>query len=205
MSEESEKSDKKEDMIVRYNKTSHFYDNRYKEIQNEKFNIILRKLDSKKPKILENKLILDGGAGTGLLFSYLQETVNKSSGLNYLYVATDLSLNMLKVFKKKVNEFLEATQARINLILSDLENLPLRDDRFDSIFLLTSIQNLPNQNIGLKESIRVGRSGASFNLSILKKKLNREKLITFLDGKIKDIDLIDKESIEDLIILGNIQ
>lgn len=204
MSKESTNSDKKKEMIERYNKTSHFYDDRYRRIQNEKCRTILKNLDIKAPKILEGKLILDGGAGTGLLFEFLQDNIKEISDLNYIYVATDLSLNMLKIFMKKVNNVSDRTRTRLNLILSDLENLPFRDGCFDSIFLLTSVQNLPHQFSGLKESMRAGKKGADFNLSILRKKLNKKRLVNFLKKELNSMNIIDNTTTEDLIILGNI-
>ena len=82
--------------------------------------------------------------------------------------------------------------------------LPFRNDIFHSIFTLTSFQNLPGIQKGIIESLRVSRNNADFNFSILKKKLDLKSLLDMLKSKIKDLDLIKIEELEDIIITGKI-
>ncbi|KKM77401.1 hypothetical protein LCGC14_1370450 [marine sediment metagenome] len=154
-------TNKKSKIISKYNSSSAFYDNRYRKIQERKYQIILNNYD------LNEKFILDLGCGTGLLFTYFINLKNEQKDNFYFYVAIDISWKMLLEFKSKLNKF--KAKNKLSLVLSDIENLPFRANIFYSVFSLTSFQNLPNINKGVKESIRVSRDNANFKFSILKK------------------------------------
>ncbi|MFX0057529.1 MAG: class I SAM-dependent methyltransferase [Candidatus Hodarchaeota archaeon] len=185
------KPDKKKKIIRDYNSTSLFYDKRYEEIQKEKYDLILK--DFK----LKDKILIDAGCGTGLLFEFLDliKVQNECS-----YIGTDISWKMLKVFHVKLKRL--TTKININLILSDIEYLPLRSNIFDSIFSITTFQNLKNVNLGLKELIRSAKNGAEFKLSILKKNLNLKKLLKVIKSFIQDLEIKSFEKLEDVIIQG---
>ncbi|TXT60477.1 MAG: putative SAM-dependent methyltransferase [Promethearchaeota archaeon] len=202
LSNHSDDHDKKEEMIEKYNRTSHFYDNRYKQIQYEKFRIITENLSLNMILYLEDKIILDGGAGTGLFFDYIKKYFKKAFEITFSYIGTDISLNMLNRFKKKLSSNQIQGENKMHLILADLEHLPLRENSINSIFLITSLQNLPNPHRGLVESIRVGKSCADVNISILRKKLKQKKLEEFLQKHLDNLNIIDLDQIEDLILMG---
>ena len=109
---------------------------------------------------------------------------------------------MLMEFKSKLVNLKK--QFEVNLILSDLENLPFRKNTFHSIFSLTAFQNLPNILNGVKESLRVVKSNGDIILSILKKKINLEELLSFLEPFVKEIIIIKIDTIEDVIIKGKL-
>ena len=73
---------------------------------------------------------------------------------------------------KKFHSKLDQKAKNFNLILSDLENLPLRGCKFSVLFSFTSLQNLPDVIEGLKEIFRVVKDGADVNFSILRKSGN---------------------------------
>ena len=188
--------DKKEKIIKEYNKTSQFYDNRYGEIQKGKFRFILQSFN------LFNKIILDAGCGTGLIIEYITGSLKQKDKTWYLYVGIDISWNMLKIFKSKINSL--DLKKNHNLILSDIENIPLRKDKFDLIFSFTSLQNLPNIEKGTKYLWNVGKNSARINLSILKKNIKINDILKNLKQKIKISKIIDDKNLEDIIIFGEI-
>ena len=105
------------------------------------------------------------------------------------YIAVDISWNMLLKFKSKIISP-NYSKNPPNLILSDIEYLPFRDNIFYSIFSLTSFQNLPYIKNGIKESFRVSKNNADFKFSILKKELELKSLLKILKPKIKDLLII---------------
>jgi len=187
-----EKKNKKQEIINKYNQTSEFYDRRYVKIQQDKFSLIL------KDNSVYEKLILDAGCGTGLLFGVIDNSFEKSNNIDFHYVGVDISINMLKRFHSKLDQ----KAKNVNLILTDLENLPFREDKFTLLFSFTSLQNLPDVIEGLKESFRVVKDGTDVNFSILRKKLNKERLKVLLKPLIKYMKIIDIESIEDVLFTG---
>ncbi|MFX1267068.1 MAG: class I SAM-dependent methyltransferase, partial [Promethearchaeota archaeon] len=113
-----------------------------------------------------------------------------------------ISLNMLKRFADKCRNL--SINLNINLILSDIEHLPFRENRIDSIFSITSLQNLPNISKGIIEILRVGKHMANLEISILKKNLDLDLLISLLNSKLIDIKIKNIQSIEDVIIQGKL-
>ena len=196
MTKNTEKKKKKQEIIKNYDLTSDFYDKRYVKIQYEKYNLVFQNFE------LTNKIILDAGCGTGLLFDYFLNFFERKFIVNYHYVAIDISNNMLKEFKSKLEQKVESIRTKVNLILSDLENLPIRENIFDSIYSFTSFQNLPDIFKGLSESFRVIKDGADVYFSILKKKLNMEQVNLRLQTSLKNMKIINQEFLEDIIFMG---
>ncbi len=151
---------------------------------------------------MTNQIILDAGCGTGLLFDYLLNLLERKFDANYHYVAIDISNNMLKEFQLKLDQKTISIRKKVNLILSDLENLPIRENIFNSVFSFTSFQNLPDIFKGLSESFRVIKDGADVYFSILKKKLNLEKVNFRLQTSLKNMKTINQEFLEDIIFIG---
>ncbi len=192
-----ENPDKKKKVIKRYNATSDYYEKRYTEIQYEKYNLL-------KDYSLKNKFILDAGCGTGLLFDFINNSIEVKDLACVSYIAVDISINMLRIFKSKIKKRKRKMFNSINLILSDLENLPIRDKVFHLIFSLTSLQNLPNIINGVNELFRVARNNSNIKLSILKKNLDIKEIVSFINPKTIDLEITNKESLEDIIIQGKI-
>lgn len=182
-------------MINKYNSSAHFYDRRYKQIQSEKYKLILNNY------YLNGKIILDVGCGTGLLFEYISNLKKDENSVLYKYVAVDISWSMLLEFQSKVINY--RTKNNLTLILGDIENLPFRENVFHSIFSFTSFQNLPNINRGIEESYRVCINDGDFRFSILRKKLNLDTLLNLLKPLYREIKTINKDVLEDVIIQGN--
>ena len=196
MKKSTDKKRKKQEIIKNYNLTSDFYDKRYIKIQHEKYKLVFKNFE------LNNQITMDAGCGTGLLFDYILTSSEQKFIVNYHYIATDISSNMLKKFQSKLKEKIPHIKKRIHLILSDLENLPIRDNTFDSLFSFTSLQNLPDIFKGLDESFRVVRPEARLYFSVLKKTLDLKKFKLRLQSSLKNMEIINKEFIEDIIFKG---
>lgn len=115
-----------------YNLTSNIYNKRYFEEQKDKYNYVLKKI-----KIKSDNEILDVGCGSGLLFSFLESTVE-------MIVGIDISIRLLKEVKRK-------NKKNIHLILADADFLPFKNKKFDIIFAFTILQNMPIPVNTLKE------------------------------------------------------
>ncbi len=187
-------SNKKKKIIENYNLSAYFYDKRYKEIQEKKYNKVLNIYQ------LKEKKVLDVGCGTGLLIEFILNSESYNGNLKCNFVAIDISWNMLLEFKSKL--FRLKDKANISLMLSDIENLPFRDNIFNLIFSFTSFQNLPGTYEGFQELFRVALISSDLKFSILKKKLELGALIDFLKPNVKDLEIINEESLEDIIIQG---
>lgn len=192
----SKDSEKKKNIIAKYNSTSRFYDDRYRNIQNSKFKLLLKNFK------FDDKIILDAGCGTGLLFEFFLRFNQRMLNRKLRYIGLDISWKMLKQFLYKINK--RSSIKRVNLILGDIENLPFREEKIHQIFAVTSFQNLYNVEKGLKELIRVGQHGTSLNLSILGKNLNLDSIYSFLKSETANLNLITLEKVEDVIIQGNL-
>ncbi|MBY8979751.1 MAG: methyltransferase domain-containing protein [Candidatus Lokiarchaeota archaeon] len=189
-------SEKKKNIIAKYNSTSSFYDDRYRIIQNSKFKLLLKNFK------FDNKIILDAGCGTGLLFEFVLRYNQRIFNRKLKYIGLDISWKMLKQFLHKINKV--TSIKHVDLILGDIENLPFREDKICRIFAVTSLQNLHDIEKGLRELIRVGQQGTSFNLSILRKNLNLDNIYSYLKLEIADLNLTRLETVEDVIIQGNL-
>jgi len=188
-------SNKKKEIIKKYNSSSSFYDSRYRQIQETKYHIILKNFD------LTRKIILDLGCGTGLFIEYVsRRKLEQKKKLDY-YVGLDISWNMLLEFRSK---FEKLKGKNISLLLSDIENLPFRDNQFFSVLSLTSFQNLQDVKKGIKELLRVSRNRADFKFSILKKKINLKILVDSLKSFVLIDQVLNKENLEDVIIQGKV-
>ena len=188
---------KKKNIIDSYNSSFEHYDDRYRSIQLQKYELAFKGTN------FESKLILDAGCGTGLLYVHLSEHLSKSKNFRTCLICLDISLNMLKKIKIK-NEFNEK-KAHVSLILSDMENLPFRENFFDLIVSITSLQNLPDIFQGLTELIRISKRGTEFYLSILKKDTRLKKLISKFEPYFDDFMIINNEELEDFIIQGKLK
>ena len=192
----NEESDKKKIIVEKYNSTSNFYDDRYRKIQNEKYALQFKDTNFK------YKTLLDAGCGTGLLFEYISNLNFSNLHRELGYIGLDISWKMLMQFYNKNKRLNYRTNS--SLILGDIENLPFREDRFDLIFSITSLQNLHDIKKGLKELIRVGKENAVLKLSILRKQLKLEEVTTYLNSRMINLRTEILEEVEDVIIQGNL-
>ena len=190
---------KKREIIRKYDSTAHIYDDRYSKIQNDKFNLIIKEFS------FEEKILLDAGCGTGLFYDYLLEKLEDDLDKQYNFLGVDISWNMLKEFSLKLKKNEKLAKHQSCLLLSDLENLPFRENIFHAYISLTSLQNLPNIINGIKESFRVTKDNGDMKLSILKKKLDLDELLSHIKSKVKNLEITENDDLEDVILSFNLR
>ena len=185
------KSDKKKNIIESYNNSSQFYDERYNLLQIEKFEFALNQFN------YFGKFVLDAGCGTGLLYEFITLRENE---IHNRFVSVDISINMLKKLKNK--QKILKKKISILPILSDIENLPIRNEIFDAVVSFTSLQNLEDVKKGFSELIRVSKSGAEINFSILKKDKRIDSLVAYFKSFLIDFYRSTNKNLEDAFIKG---
>jgi ubiquinone/menaquinone biosynthesis C-methylase UbiE len=148
--------DIKRKIMERYNTTANIYDLRYADEQTAKIEAAIKIQDVK-----EKASVLDVGCGTGLLFDYISNSSERIIGL-------DLSKKMLLQAKKIQQD------KKVQLILADADNIPLKKGVFSHVFLVTITQNMPDPVITLREVKRVTKKDGVIVVTCLKKKFSLE-------------------------------
>lgn len=152
-----------------YNEISKGYEGLYKEEQFKKLKIIKKYI-----KVNKKDKLLDVGCGSGF-----------STNLwNCKAFGIDPSIELLK-------------KAKGNFILAKAENLPFKNNFFDIVTSITSIQNFTNIEKALKEIKRVGKN--KFILTFLKKSPKKSKILNLIKKHFKIKNLIEEE--KDLIFI----
>jgi ubiquinone/menaquinone biosynthesis C-methylase UbiE len=185
----------KKNIRERYNSSAPFYDRRYKRIQNNKYVQLFSGFE------LKGKIIFDAGCGTGLMAKFFIEQENRPHLSNWSLVGVDISDKMLKEFSEKFKSP-SLVAKRISLIQADLENLPLRANKFNTLISITAYQNLGSIKEGVEESVRISKNMANAYISVLKKKIDQSIFLSLIDDVMTNIKVFDNQSIEDLIIEG---
>jgi SAM-dependent methyltransferase len=109
---------------------------------NHLFYTYVRKL--KEAKFHNHGITLNIGCGTG------NTDTKFLLKLGYLVVGLDISISALKILKdnyRSVN--------LIDVVCADAENLPFRNNSFDTFLEMNTLHHLPNPTNCIKESIRV--------------------------------------------------
>ncbi len=165
---------KKNEIKDRYDELGgEMYDTRYTEEQAEKYEHILGYLGRGKT--------LDNGCGTGLFLPKLGEY---SIGL-------DLSSELLREARSRVQQ---------SLVQADSENLPFRDNVFDSTVSVTVIQNVPSPKSMVSESARVTKPAGPIVISSLKRVYKEDEFRNLFKHERIDIEKIyTTEKINDWI------
>jgi len=196
---------KKKEIIESYNSESYneIYDRRYKAIQFEKFEPFWHPLDE------DPIMLMDYGCGTGLLWDFFNSKIqNNEQSQKIRFISIDISKGMLNIFKDKLNFTINLPKphiADVQLVCCDGEHLPFRLNHFKYIFAFTSLQNLPDLDLGLKEIKRVKKENAIVAISYLQKKITKDLLKTKLKKAFKglQIELKETHSTEDWVFKIN--
>jgi demethylmenaquinone methyltransferase/2-methoxy-6-polyprenyl-1,4-benzoquinol methylase len=129
--------------------------------------ILWRKKAVKFIGTIQPKKILDVASGTGdFAFEALSLHPNKIIGF-------DLSEGMIKFGREKAEKMHVAGQ--VEFVKGDSEKMPFADNSFDAITVGFGIRNFENLEAGLKEMLRVTRSGGK--IAILEASMPKNAII----------------------------
>ena len=137
---------------------------------------------------------MDAGSGTNLFLDYINK---ERIARNIRLIGLDISLNMLKIAKKK--------QKNTYLILGDIENLPFKSNLFTGFISITSFQNLSDIAKGIEELFRVFRRNGLLAITILKKSFNLNEVKKLFQPYFQELNFIQDIKCEDWIIFKNIK
>jgi len=174
-------SARKHEIRRRYDLTAYMYDRRYREIQREKYEIVLANIAS------ANR-ILDLGCGTGMLLASLEKKAK-------LAVGVDMSAEMLGAARKHA--------AKAALVLADADHLPFADESFDAVVSVTLLQNMPDPERTVRELARVLRPNGKAIITSLKRKHSLEQLTAWaIAANLKPLEIGEMSKGEDIICVA---
>lgn len=176
--------DKKKTIATRYDSSAEIYDTRYNDIQAQKYQEILSRVD-----FSESKDIIDIGCGTGTFLGLIKQRVDGNSKL----IGVDISHEMIKIAHEKFPE--------IDFIVADSDNLPIKDEHFQRVLSVTHLQNLPEPDKTVNEMKRISTKDAIVAISILRKTWTREELHRLI--KKSDLEIDDEwiAEVEDIGVI----
>jgi ubiquinone/menaquinone biosynthesis C-methylase UbiE len=154
----------KRSLMESYNLSASVYDQLYGEEQEAKYAEGLRMAPP-----VNGSIVLDAGCGSGLL-------LEKLSGLTGLAVGIDFSEKMIKIARSKIK--LE----NVAFVIGDIENMPFKNDTFNTVFMFTVINNTPKPLQALSEAWRILKGGGYLVVSFLKKTFTEDEAEMLLNA-----------------------
>ncbi len=112
----------------------------------------------------DSRCVLDAGTGTGRFAIYLAQR-----GINV--VAIDSSREMLEIARQKA--YREGCQHKIQFIVADIENLPLKDKSFDGVCSITVLIHFNYRGYAVSELSRVLKPTGTVVLDVPNKLISR--------------------------------
>jgi ubiquinone/menaquinone biosynthesis C-methylase UbiE len=172
---------RKRELKRRYDMTAQFYDRRYGEIQQAKYDVVLA-------NIANANRILDVGCGTGMLLGPLGERAR-------IVVGVDMSVKMLRAAKKRAPSAF--------LVLADADHLPFANGSFDVAVSVTLLQNMPYPNKTVREMARVLRPSGAAIITSLKRKHSQKQLAAWAsDANLEPLKTWEILNSEDIICIA---
>ena len=111
--------------------------------------------------VKKNMTVLEVGCGNGAFVTHAARTVGNAGKVYGL----DIQTGMLKLLKKKLQR--EEYQDIDNLVLvhGDARELPFEDNLFDLVYMVSVLQEIPDQEKALSEICRVLKSNGILSIS----------------------------------------
>lgn len=159
-----------------YNEIAEGYEELHEDEQLAKLNAIKMLLEKENIKISPNSKLLDVGCGSGISTRFWEFTECERIGV-------DPAEKLIEIAQKK--------DINGQYFVEGAENLSFEDELFDFVISITAIHNFEDLEKGIKEIDRVGKS--FFILTILKKAINFEDIISKLKEKFKIIKDYEEE------------
>jgi len=151
---------KKRHRVMRhYDRLAKIYDAQYADEQEAKIEAAMGDVHLK-----PNSNVLDVGCGTGLLFRYVGNSVK-------LLVGIDISPRILREAKGQARKF-----KNVALLRAEADHAPFKSQIFDTVFVITLIQNTPNPATTLRETRRISKQDAVIVVTALKKEFTLKTL-----------------------------
>ncbi|HBI17180.1 MAG: Malonyl-CoA O-methyltransferase BioC [Candidatus Moranbacteria bacterium GW2011_GWF2_34_56] len=138
------------DIYKKDNTAETYYDVVGKNLENKEYREADELFNNLIPKSLDNKIVLDLGCGNGIYAEMLCERGAKK------VVAVDLNEKMLKKAQERKDE---KNLDQLDLVLADMDNLPVDRNKFDFIFSRFSLvhtSNLEQVMKDLSETLVIG-------------------------------------------------
>lgn len=154
----------KRSLMESYNLSASVYDQLYGEEQTAKHIEGLKMIPP-----VNGSVILDAGCGSGLL-------LEKLNGFTDLAVGVDFSKGMIKIARGKIK------MENVEFIIGDVENMPFKNDAFDTVFMITVLNNTLKPLQALSEAWRVLKEKGYLVASFLKKTFTEEEAQTLLNA-----------------------
>ncbi len=173
--------EKKRELKKRYDSTAEIYDERYFEIQLKKFRAI-------KSEIENVSRLLELGCGTGFFLEEFSRFSDEVYGV-------DFSIRMLEKARERSSGSF--------LICADADNLPFKNQTFETVVSLTLLQNMPDPTLTFAEISRVLKKDGKVITSILAKKISPDEMENQMNSaNLKPLRIEKIPESEDLISVG---
>jgi ubiquinone/menaquinone biosynthesis C-methylase UbiE len=150
-------------IMKQYDRSAHVYDAQYSEEQQTKIKTALPQVNFRK-----TDTIIDVGCGTGQLLPHVSHLVK-------LVACVDISRNLIAQAQARAQY-----NKQVALLRADADHLPFRSHKFDMVFAITLLQNMPRPSQTLHEIKRVTKRDANLIVTGLKKTFNQQQFTQLL-------------------------
>jgi ubiquinone/menaquinone biosynthesis C-methylase UbiE len=160
------------------------YDARYAEEQEAKYHSALASIET-------SGLILDVGCGTGLLFRHIASKAKDVVGV-------DVSKSLLLHAKARAHK-----SQNVDLVQADADHLPFKNNKFNTVFAFTVLQNMPKPLETMMEIHRTAAFSAYVVITGLKKIFSTKVFMMMLhDSGFRPVSLKNEEKLTCYLAFG---
>ncbi len=169
----------KQTVMQRYNETAEGYEELHAQEQKAKYYVGLKDLN------VVQKVVLDVGCGSGLLFQEVESNVR-------LIVGLDISRKLLVKANEKAKAF-----ENVAVVQADADYLPFQRGSFNVVFSFTVLQNVPEPTKTLVEMKRVAEKDGKLVVTALKKAFTIPFFMDLIeDAGLSAVSFVDDENLK---------